>query len=341
MALSDNLEAYWKLDEESGTRVDSAGSNNLTDNNTVLYGTGIISNAADFERDTSEYLSIADNASLSMGDIDFTIVAWIKIETLPSTIPDAYLVLSKDDAANNREYRLTIGSDDKPQFMALDDDVSNGSATWGSALSAATWYFIVGYHDASGNEVGISVDDGTMVTESYAGGVADSTADFEIGCLREGAFTFYFDGLIDEVGVWKRKLTAAEISILYNQGDGLTYPFPQDVLAGPFVAAGTVAKKASRALAGPGVFTGTAVKKAKRALAGPIIFAGTVLGKAKKALAGAITFTGVLAKFKLWIFFARFHDYFLNAPQRFTISSNEVQMTARYRDYNLTGPEKK
>ena len=39
-------------------------------------------------------------------------------------------------------------------------------------------------------------------------------------------------------------------------------------------------------------------------------------------------------------FTARYHDYNLNAPQRFTISGNAVQMTARYRDYYLTAPEK-
>lgn len=37
-SLLTNLEAYWDMDESSGTRFDSAGSNNLTDVNTVLFG---------------------------------------------------------------------------------------------------------------------------------------------------------------------------------------------------------------------------------------------------------------------------------------------------------------
>jgi len=112
-------------------------------------------------------------------------------------------------------------------------------------------------------------------------------------------------------------------------------------LAGAFVATGAIAKKVARALAGPGVFTGTITRKVKKVLAGALVLTGAVTKKTKRALAGALALTGVLAKFKLWILFARFRDYFLNAPQRFTISSNEVQMTARYRDYKLTGPEKK
>jgi hypothetical protein len=37
------LVSYWNLDEQSGTAYDSHGSNDLTDNNTVLYGTGLAS----------------------------------------------------------------------------------------------------------------------------------------------------------------------------------------------------------------------------------------------------------------------------------------------------------
>ena len=33
------------------------------------------------------------------------------------------------------------------------------------------------------------------------------------------------DGLIDEVGLWRRVLTPAERTTLYNCGAGLTYPF--------------------------------------------------------------------------------------------------------------------
>jgi len=136
-------------------------------------------------------------------------------------------------------------------------------------------------------------------------------------------------------------LDAGTYGIIYMDNCQWNDALTTSSLAGPWVGTGTAAKKAARALAGPGVFTGAVAKKAKRALAGPITFAGALLGKAKKALAGAITFTGALAKYLKWIFFARFHDYFLNAPQRFTISSNKVQMTARYRDYYLTAPEKK
>lgn len=35
----------------------------------------------------------------------------------------------------------------------------------------------------------------------------------------------YFNGSIDEVGIWSRELTSGEVTSLYNAGAGLQYPF--------------------------------------------------------------------------------------------------------------------
>ena len=59
MAYKDDLISWWSMDEESGERADSHGTMTLTDNATVLYDTGKVGNAADFEAGTSEYLSHA------------------------------------------------------------------------------------------------------------------------------------------------------------------------------------------------------------------------------------------------------------------------------------------
>ena len=44
-----------------------------------------------------------------------------------------------------------------------------------------------------------------------------------VGRARNNA-AYYHDGLIDEVGVWSRLLTADEKTALYNSGSGLAYP---------------------------------------------------------------------------------------------------------------------
>jgi len=56
--LLDGLVSWWDLDEESGIRYDSVGSNDLTDNNTVGYDNGKIVNAASFVATNGERLTL-------------------------------------------------------------------------------------------------------------------------------------------------------------------------------------------------------------------------------------------------------------------------------------------
>jgi hypothetical protein len=56
-------------------------------------------------------------------------------------------------------------------------------------------------------------------------GFSSIGGEFVIGARRTSDNQAPFDGLIDEVGIWSRVLTAAEIAILYNGGSGITFPF--------------------------------------------------------------------------------------------------------------------
>ena len=65
----------------AATRSISVGANTLTDTNTVGATTGKVSGARDFELSNSEYFTIADNAALSVGDVAFTVAAWVNLES--------------------------------------------------------------------------------------------------------------------------------------------------------------------------------------------------------------------------------------------------------------------
>ena len=81
------------------------------------------------------------------------------------------------------------------------------------------------WHDAASNTTNIQVNDGTVDSVSHSGGVYNGTADFALGALFIGTPSYHFDGLVDEVGFWKRVLTSQERTDLYNSGSGLEYPF--------------------------------------------------------------------------------------------------------------------
>ena len=215
----DNAIAWWSLDEVSGTRADSQGSNDLTDHNTVGNTTGKQSNAADFESDNSEALYIADNADLSFGDEDFSISGWVKLESLALDAVWSKYVTS----GNHREYMLYINSS-KFQWLVSSDGTSSTSVVADSegTLSTGTWYFVTVYHDATANEIGVSVNGGTIDTASHTTGVNDDTSEFNLGAWEDHT-TNFLDGALDEVVVWNKVLSQDEIDWLYNLGSGRAF----------------------------------------------------------------------------------------------------------------------
>jgi hypothetical protein len=220
--LSDNLVAYYSLDEASGNAIDAHGSNDLTETGgTIDSATGKVGNCRDFETGDTEYFTLNDNTDLSTGDIDFTFAVWVQLESTSEGFP---VILSKDDASVNQEYRLWFNGT-RPT-MTVWGSASGGNrddVTWGSDLSTATWYFIVGWHDSVNNQIGIVVNAGTAVTVGHSTGVYDGSAAFRVG--NRGSNDLHWDGLIDEIGFWKRVLTAEERTELYNSGAGRDYVY--------------------------------------------------------------------------------------------------------------------
>jgi hypothetical protein len=219
-----SLISHWTLDEASGTRNDSHGANHLTDNNTVTQAAGKIANAGQFTAANSESLSIVDNASLSTGDIDFMITAWVYFDSFGAS---GQGVVTKDGAGSgNREYGLIFNksanrlsfliSNDGSSVALVNDDVLGAPAT-------ATWYFMVGWHDSVANTINIQVNNGTVGSAAHTTGGFDSTTQLRIGSLSSNIN--FVDGRIDEVSFWKRILTAAELTTLYNSGAGRAYPW--------------------------------------------------------------------------------------------------------------------
>lgn len=220
--LDTSLISYWKLDEFSSaggavTRVDSKGTNHLTDNNTTASAVGKRGNGADLERSNSESLSIVNNVSLQTGAIDFSLACWINIET---STPAVYYALISKFVSGAQEYWLGIDPSDKVYWEVYNGvSTTRGTVISDSALSASTWYFIYAQYNSAVNVIAISINNGTLKTTGLSGSVGSSLTTFRIGAEASGV---YFDGIIDEVGFWKKILTPQEITDLYNGGNGNT-----------------------------------------------------------------------------------------------------------------------
>ena len=224
MALTDNLISFWKLGEVSGTRFDSVGSNDLTDNNTVTQAAGKIGDAAQFTKANSESLTHVDNASLSTGDIDFSFAMWVYLDS--KNTQQQYVC--KYAGGGQVEYTLFYASSlDRFRWVVSHNGSTEAGITADTfgAVSINTWYFLACWHDSIANTINISVNDGGVDSLAHSLGVFDSTATLQVGAILPAAPINFVDGRMDAIGFWKKVLPANERTELYNSGDGLEYPF--------------------------------------------------------------------------------------------------------------------
>lgn len=220
MAVDTYLISYWDLDEGEGVRYDSKSTNHLTDNGPSGYAVdAIFDYVASF--DPPEHLAHADNAELSVGDIDFCVAGWFYLKDKDTS---QGLAAQYTTSGNQRAWQLAyvLGTD---QFEAIFSDDGESSViiledTVLGSPSAGTWYFIVLWHDATANTVNMQINNGSISSESWSLGVKDSTGDFTIGGVNGGGS----DSKISRFGFWKNGLlSAAEKTWLYNSGAGRSY----------------------------------------------------------------------------------------------------------------------
>jgi len=215
--LLTNLVSYWSFNTNFN---DQHGANHLTNNNAVTRVAGKNGQAADFEKDTTQYLSYTDPAPF--GDIDFTCSLWFKRESFSAdAVPFGG---GKAFGLTLSTYFFLIGADGRLFFMFGDGGVNAYTPT--TPYNDTNWHHVIGWHDAAANTINLQVDGGAVFS-SNTGGAFPSSIDGPSGIGR-GYYSnvmTYFDGLIDEVGLWRRLLTPAERTALYNAGNGVTYPF--------------------------------------------------------------------------------------------------------------------
>jgi hypothetical protein len=205
------LVSYWKLDETSGTRADSVGSNHLTDNNTVGYAAGKIGNAASFVQANNEYLS---KSGLLLGGLSaFTVSGWLYVGAATTGDPAT-------GAWNGRGWNMYMLSGTTPRFYCYGNG-ANDYVTWGSSIAKDNWLHYVVWWD--GSKIGMSINNGAAVTTNHAVAPDDVGLVFNIGRTPDGGG--YFTGMWDEFGIWSRALGSSEIASLYNAGSGETHPF--------------------------------------------------------------------------------------------------------------------
>lgn len=216
--------SFWNMDESLGDAADAtATGNTLTNVLAVTYTTGLIGNAADVETTLSNYLSHADDATLSPTG-NFSFACFFNPES--NAAGGERGILSKYGGAGARSFFLRQNSSTVWEAGIVNSADAETDVTWTiSALSTATWYHIAWTYNAAAHESILYVDGASQgAKDSVRTDVKDGTAEFRVGNGDNSSVSI--DGLLDMVGFWNgTTLSGTEVGELYNGGVGVQYPF--------------------------------------------------------------------------------------------------------------------
>ena len=214
--IPSGLVGYWKMDHDDGdtTAVDSsANANDGTCIGTPGWVDGMIDGAIDLDG-TSEYINLGQPSELDFGSGDFTIAAWFKtagpnIEIIDTgTGAGGYAYVRMHRSATHTTLKIDDGTNDAEIQASLDSYLNN------------QWHHIVLMRD--GSTLRAYVNAQPHGTEQDCSSVGSVTSGKDIWIGREdydrlGSAIKYHDGLVDDVAVFDRALTADEVQQLYLQ----------------------------------------------------------------------------------------------------------------------------
>lgn len=229
-SLPTTLRSYYKMDEASGDALDVHSGNHGVDNGTVGTAAGKIGTARLFVAANSEFFAAGDSALIDFSTA-FTLSAWIYGDNLTANAAIA-AKWNFGGAADRASWAIQLGAVATNLRVFIADsgtDAGNNFVDFTGGLTDDTWHHIVVVYDgllAAGLRVALYVNNvakSPSITGTIAASLPNSTAVLRIGDFQ--GLSRFWQGRLDEIGLWGRALTTAEIAELYNAGAGKAYPF--------------------------------------------------------------------------------------------------------------------
>ncbi|MFW5895235.1 MAG: LamG domain-containing protein [archaeon] len=229
MGLKDGLVSYYELEETSGTTItDAHASNDGTVDGATLGETGKIGKSYLFESEDN-----ADFSSLpNIENDDFSVSFWIKINSYASSTSNQRILIfgHPQDGSNENNFYFWHQNPNKNNtfhFTKLNDSGDNYTTSVSlDKFPTGTWVHVVGTFNKTDNEIKLYVDGNLEDTTSTSGTFSTTSDNISINKQSQGGWNDNeIDANIDEIGIWDRALSSSEVSELYNNGDGLAYPF--------------------------------------------------------------------------------------------------------------------
>lgn len=229
--LLSGLIAYWKLEEASGTRYDSHGSYDLNENVGIDDGVGVKGNCAvsNSTYNDGRSLTISPSPYDSVG-ASWSLSFWMSTndnnDDTFNMFPNAwgncvlFEILTID---GNKIVQGRLWKDG--EAAEINTDVSRSEIYSGGFVHVAIT------HDLPTKTVRVYYDGIEEHVVTYTTSLnpvngtesADANTILSMFAGDTDGTNYAGPGKLDEVGIWGRAITAAEVSALYNNGSGITY----------------------------------------------------------------------------------------------------------------------
>ena len=215
-SLLKGLMAYWKLDDSGSTAEDAHSTNDGTISAGVTTGeTGVIGDAFEFNGTSSNVFLGTVCRPTNAISISF----WFNIANITSG-GDQWFVGNGVYSTNWCGYWVSINTTGVINFRLGTNTATLLDKSYESGLDDGTWHHVACTWD--GTNAYIYVDNVKSTATAYSTDIVYVTAcRLRMGSNAYADGTFY-GGLLDEVAIYNRALTDAEVEDLYGE---LAYPF--------------------------------------------------------------------------------------------------------------------
>jgi len=232
--LADGLMALYRFEDPTNLGKDETGVHpGVVMGTTPIDGQhleGKVGTAMNFDHDSGNYIDLADGFADFTGGI--TIAAWVYAE---SFAPEPNIIrLANGTYPVNTDTiwlsRMPAGDALRWEFRDTADGTSGQISM--NAFTPGAWQFIVTTctGGTTGNATMATYLNGALQEPTYTQASVPSNVTRRANTLGKGYSPDdgFWDGMMDEVGIWNRALSQAEVTELYNNGNGQNFMYVRD-----------------------------------------------------------------------------------------------------------------
>lgn len=211
--ITTGLAGWWKFDENYGSATaDSAGSNTASLINTPNWVGAKIGNGALSFNGSSSHVTVPASSALEMAGSSVTVAVWIK-----NSVPFSgeRMLIEHATWPNGNAYHLVMTSSGSVAFNFPNLQNVDGAVGASFTLSDGNWHHVVGVLNDAGNVAELYIDGTLQASKATSQSIGSGGPSQTFIAARSGT-SIFFPGSMDDVRIYNRALSAADVTALYG-----------------------------------------------------------------------------------------------------------------------------